>query len=274
MRKATSLKHVNSMALFKFCQRVLNIQRNMRKVNDQEIGQILGFNPSDCSHWKRGKKAVKSVQSISKIADYLNVDNNLISDIANGALTLDEAVYEFTDYSNVNEISKHKPDKDGDLSRRESAINKVVSDLLTKANYVSPPLYMPEILSLFPYIVTQPMEMTDRFSRILKGKNNSYIIKYKKGDLRPQTRLSTAKNLGKIILDYRRSEYVELPEYSDQHIQSEINYFASSLLVPKGFLVKYLSEVDLKKNLVTELASLFWVPKSLMSRRIKEIMIR
>ncbi len=61
MRKAIPAKYTNSVALFKFCQRILYIQRSSGKINDQEIGQILGFNPSDCSHWKRGEKNVKSV---------------------------------------------------------------------------------------------------------------------------------------------------------------------------------------------------------------------
>ena len=41
-------------------------QRN-GKVHDQEVGAILSFNPSDCSHWKRGEKHVKSVFALAKL---------------------------------------------------------------------------------------------------------------------------------------------------------------------------------------------------------------
>ncbi len=272
MRKATVAKHTNSMALFKFCQRVLNIQRDEGRVNDQEIGKILGFNPSDCSHWKRGKKAVKSIFALDKISNYLNVDMTLISDVANGNLTLDEAIYEYSDFTNLNELNSFFKKDSAVVTDRFKAVETLVQELLDRADYTSPPLYLPEILGLFPYISLQTMEMGDRFSRILKGKNSTYIVKYKKGDLRAQTRLSIAKNLGKILLDYRRADFDYLPEFSDQTLQREINHFAGCLLVPTHFIMKEISEVDLKKSLISELASLFWVPKSLISRRLKEVL--
>lgn len=272
MRKATSEKNQNSMALFKFCQRVLNLQRDDGRVNDQEIGRILGFNPSDCSHWKRGKKAIKSIFAIDKISNYLDVDLTLVSDVANGSLSLDEALFEYNEFTNLNELSREQVLDRLAFEPRAKVLGRMVDELIGKAGLTAPPLYLPEILSLFPYISFQTMELSERFSRILKGKNQTYIIKYKKGELRSQTRLSIAKNLGKILLDFKRDEFDYLPAYSDQFILSEINYFASNLLVPRQFLLQEISKVDLRKNLVAELAGMFWVPKSLISLRLKEVL--
>ena len=52
MRRSGTAKFPHSVQLFKFTQKVMVDQRG-GKVNDQEVGSILNFNPSDCSHWKR-----------------------------------------------------------------------------------------------------------------------------------------------------------------------------------------------------------------------------
>ena len=37
------------------------LRKKKHKLHDQEIGAILDFNPSDCSHWKKGEKNIKSI---------------------------------------------------------------------------------------------------------------------------------------------------------------------------------------------------------------------
>src|SRR3954470_8930573 len=94
MKRSGAVKFPNSVQLFKFCQKVLMSQRG-GKVHDQEVGSILSFNPSDCSHWKRGEKNVRSVFSLAKLAEALTVETTLIHDVASGAVGLDEAFYEW-----------------------------------------------------------------------------------------------------------------------------------------------------------------------------------
>jgi len=94
MKRAGAVKFPNSVQLFKFCQKVLMHQRGA-KVRDQEIGNILEFNPSDCSHWKRGEKNVKSVFALAKLAETLQVEAALVHDVASGNSNLDEAYFEF-----------------------------------------------------------------------------------------------------------------------------------------------------------------------------------
>ena len=57
MKRSSSVKFPNSVQLFKFCLKVM-VYKRVSKVRDQEVGAILNFNPSDCSHWKRGEKTL------------------------------------------------------------------------------------------------------------------------------------------------------------------------------------------------------------------------
>ena len=74
------------------------------KVNDQEVGSILNFNPSDCSHWKRGEKNVKSVFALTALANTLGVEPGLIFDIASGAISMDEAFFEYQETKSISKI--------------------------------------------------------------------------------------------------------------------------------------------------------------------------
>ncbi len=85
MKRTAVAKFPSSIQLFKFCQKILSL-KSKKKVKDQDIGSILGFNPSDCSHWKRGEKNVRSFFSLAKIATALEVDQALIHDLAAGVL--------------------------------------------------------------------------------------------------------------------------------------------------------------------------------------------
>jgi len=91
----------------------------------------------------------------------------LVYDVTNGNVTLDEAVYEYKEYVGQNDLRKVEGIDSNELFQRYEGITKVVDKLLDQANYSSPPLYLPEIISLFPFITVQTMELGDRFSRIL-----------------------------------------------------------------------------------------------------------
>ena len=95
MKRSGAVKFPNSVQLFKFCQKVLMSQRGSTRVHDQDVGSILDFNPSDCSHWKRGEKNVRSVFSLAKLAEALQVETALVHDLASGAVNLDEAYFEW-----------------------------------------------------------------------------------------------------------------------------------------------------------------------------------
>jgi len=57
MKKADENRYPHSADLFRFCKEALNIKHNFEvKVIDQHVGAMLGYDPADCSHWKKAKR--------------------------------------------------------------------------------------------------------------------------------------------------------------------------------------------------------------------------
>ncbi|MEN9825187.1 MAG: hypothetical protein RI953_932, partial [Pseudomonadota bacterium] len=109
MRKASEVQRFpHSAVLFKFCLRVLETRRTDSKVHDQDVGNILDYNPSDTSHWKRGKKAVRSIFALEALSRELDVDVELIEDVASGALDFDEAWFDFCESEEESRLSKNQ----------------------------------------------------------------------------------------------------------------------------------------------------------------------
>src|SRR6185295_12883698 len=55
MKKTAENRYPNSATLFKFCKEALEMRYEGNvKVIDQDVGSILGYDPADCSHWKKG----------------------------------------------------------------------------------------------------------------------------------------------------------------------------------------------------------------------------
>lgn len=271
MKRSGAVKFPNSVQLFKFCQKVLMSQRG-GKVHDQEVGSILNFNPSDCSHWKRGEKNVRSVFSLAKLAEALQVEPTLVHDVASGAVGLDEAFYEWQE-SNSFKATVAKAAQAG--SERVAEIRKNVEAFVAaiheQCEFTTPPLYIPEVLRFFAFVQTQPAEMMDKLSRILRVKTGQYSIQYKKGDLKPQTRMGMVKDLARIVFEGERERFPELGALDQNLVELEETIFTASLLVPKALLLSEMAKLDSRRNVVSELAALFWVPKSLVCFQLQDI---
>lgn len=271
MKRAGDAKFPNSVQLFKFCQKVL-VGHNNGKVHDQTIGQILGFNPSDCSHWKRGEKNVKSVFALSKLARALKVESSLIHDLANGVIKLEEAWYEYQ-FSRSYPALLEQAKKCGEeaVIRARKRIDSFVSKLLDQANFATPPLYLPEVMRFFPQIIIQQADLIDVLSRVLRTKPGQYTIKYKKGDLKPQTRMSIAMDLARIILEGERQNYPELGAVDEGLLAYEKVYFAINLILPQEMLRCELAKVDSRCNLLSELSATFWAPKTTIGLQLQNL---
>lgn len=264
-------KHPNSVNLFKFTHMVLSRQKE-RRISHKDIGQILNFKPSDCSHWKKGVKNIKAVHDLNKIAESLGVDNSLIYDLAAGELSYEEAIFEWLETQNILEL----PEMLAEIPRQQlvSSHKKIldfVSQLHKKANFTTPPLFLPEIIRFFPFISIQPADTLYTLTRRDRVRAR-YRIRYKQGNLNPQTRLAIAKDLARVLLEYERSRYPELDEYSESTIGYELLLFTSELLCPKFLLNQELSNINPKLNLITEISKLFWVPKCLANYQLRGLL--
>lgn len=264
------VKFLNSVQLFKFCQKVLSEQKG-KKVHDQDIGSILNFNPSDCSHWKKGEKNVKSVFALEKLSQTLNVEISLVYDLACGLVGLEEAYFEFQEARFLEEtLKKIQSHRSETLKTVYQKVTAYVDSLHRKANFKTAPLYLPEVLQLFPFINQQQIELMDKLSRVLRTKPGHYTIQYRKGELKPHTRMSLALDLGRILLEAERENLVqELGPAQEGLSGFERFVFASSLLCPQKTLGMELWRVDHRKDLISELATLFWVPKLLINFQIQ-----
>ena len=167
MKKTAEIKYPNSANLFQFCRKVLDHKFGGIRVIDQDVGQILGFDPADCSHWKKGKKNIRSIQAMKSIAEHLGVDEKLVVDIASGEIEDSEAFFEFSGYGLFTVDAKLFEGAKKDFYRKNAsdwsqdkekefretfdvnieAIEKIVSEIHTKINFQEAPLYLPEVVS-------------------------------------------------------------------------------------------------------------------------------
>src|SRR5690606_15140160 len=114
--------------------------------------------------------------------------------------------------------------------------------------------------------------MMDKLSRILRVKPGQYSIQFRKGDLRPQTRMSMTKDLARIVFEGERGRFPELGDANRDLVPFEIMVFTAGLLVPKNLLLAEMAKLDSRRNVVSELAALFWVPKSLIGFQLQDIL--
>ena len=99
MKKTEENRYPHSATLFRFCKQALELRYEGNvKVIDQDVGAILGYDPADCSHWKKGKKNIRALSTLRSIADHLSVDERLLIDIASGRMGLEEALFEYRGY--------------------------------------------------------------------------------------------------------------------------------------------------------------------------------
>ena len=293
---ANKARYPNSAGLFQFCRLVLDHKFGGIRVIDQDVGQILGFDPADCSHWKNGKKNIRSIQAVKSIADHLGVDERLVVDVAAGDLGYNEAFNEYSGYG-VFAISPGILDsakKDyyrrhaGTWSKSREAefrryfdpamdeIDRVVAAIHEKINLTEAPLYLPEVVAGYPDLrLVGDADFEKRHKAVIGSKRNGDVttITYQAGmEVQPYMRYCIAKAMARHFLDVSRFENEDFSKYAHHALEVTGNLFAARLLVPVNLVRKELASVDVAKDIVTQLAETFWVSKNFMNRCLKEIL--
>jgi hypothetical protein len=272
MKRSGTVKFPNSVQLFKFCQKVLSHKKG-GKIRDQEIGAILNYNPSDCSHWKRGEKNVRSVFSLAALAEAMAIETAMVHDVAYGTTDLDEGFFEFTESALMKTVSQQMATMNpAELAEIRTRTIDFVNRVISECEFQSPPLYLPEVMRTFSFVSTQPVDMIDKLSRILRVRPGAYVIQFKKGELKAQTRMSMVKDLSRIIFEGERERFPELGALNPSVLALEQVLFTTNLLAPKAMIVKEMAKLDIRRNVVAELAGLFWSPKSLIGFQIQKML--
>lgn len=296
MKKTEENRYPHSATLFRFCKEALEIRYEGNvKVIDQDVGAILGYDPADCSHWKKGKKNIRALSTLRGLADHLNVDERLIIDIASGAVGLDEAVFEYRGYGAFGITGRHLENlkkeyfknpgrwqNDGTPAAFETlfdvnrpAILQAVRAITEQGRFTEAPVYMPEVLQLFPAITivtetTLEKPFVAEYSG--EGADLKLTIRHRASDTRSFIRFLIAKETFNWLVrsghEYGRAFASSPAEVLD--IQA--NAFAGLLLVPGEFLRREVERIDSSMDIVQQLASTFWVSKALMNQRLRDYM--
>jgi hypothetical protein len=305
MKKMTEVKYPNSANLFQFCRRVLDHKFGGIRVIDQDVGQILGFDPADCSHWKKGKKNIRSIQAMKSIANHLGVDEKLIVDVAAGELDETEAFYEYSGYGAFSIDNKIFEAAKKDFYRRnaaswtkdkenefceffdasEAAIDRLVNEIHERINFKEAPLYLPEVVAAYSSISLSPVDSlpaADAAPLNVTQKEQTTSITYVGGtEMRPYMRYRIAKAMAPHFLSQLSDPLnaaastkpnEELSEYAQHLLEVQSNLFAAKLLTPATLLRREMGQVNVAKDIVSQLAEIFWVSKTFMNRRLKDIL--
>jgi len=294
MKKTTEIKYPNSANLFQFCRKVLDQKFGGIRVIDQDVGQILGFDPADCSHWKKGKKNIRSIQAMKSIAEHLGVDEKLVVDIATGDIEDSEALFEYSGYGlfsidaklfeqakkeyyrkNASTWTKEKENEFKiKFDVNEAAIDAIVSEIHTKINFDEAPLYLPEVVTHYPELKLVSSELAaDAKESVEANKSGKNVtITYKSdNEMRPYIRFRIAKAMSQYFLGDLQAELHD--EGYRAHLQDiQGNLFAAKLMTPAALIRKEMQNVNVSKDVVTQLAETFWVSKTFMNRRLKSVL--
>lgn len=305
-KDVTEVRYPQSAELFRFCKEALAIKhKNGVKVIDQHVGAILGFDPADCSHWKRGKKSIRSLNTVNTIAKHLEVDKRLVTDLIAGRTDVPESLQEFRGYGPTElstgfyeelkreyfrdpasfAVNDKSPSLDEITTIDGAAISKVAEALLSRASISSCPVLIPEVLAALPDVRietvlpvasgqpgdearAEPPEQAEPV--VLTGGPGAWVIRVQPGtDQRPYGRFLIAKAIGRSVLDPQRP----LGE-NDERTESRSNHFAAALLMPFQLFNLVMREVDDTRDVVAQLAEAFWVSRSAVNLRLKNLMGR
>lgn len=296
MKKIEANRYPHSATLFKFCKEALEIRYEGNvKVIDQDVGAILGYDPADCSHWKKGKKNIRALATLRSIADHLNIDERLLIDIASGKIGLEEAVFEYRGYGafsltgrNLENLKKEffknpaKWQSEGSVRSFEelfdidrSAIAKVATAVLEQGNFDEAPLYIPEVYQLYPNLHLSSDENLETPIKIInenEGRDLVSRVVFRGPEMRPYMRFLTAKEIFKYLARSENPIASRFTHSPEEVIDIQANIFAGMLLIPSKILRREVEAIDSSLDIVMQLADVFWVSKTLMNQRLRDYM--
>ncbi len=294
MKKTAENLYPHSANLFRFCKEALEIHYDGNvKVIDQDVGAILGYDPADCSHWKKGKKNIRALATLRSLAEHLRIDEHLLVSIAAGRISLPEAVFEFRGYGDFNLQEKPLENLKKEFFKNparwqtergvktfeevfdvnRAAVAHIARDILQLGSFNESPIYVPEVFNLFPHInlllkpgLTEPYEVSNDG----EGQGMSCTIGYRDDDMKPYLRFLLVKELFKFLCATQHPLTARLKSAPQEVRDVQSNIFAGVVLIPDHLLRQEVDNLDSTLDLVTQLTDTFWVSKALMNSRLRD----
>ena len=292
MKKTAENRYPHSATLFRFCKEALEIRYNGNvRVIDQDVGSILGYDPADCSHWKKGKKNIYAMANLKSIAEHLKLDERLLIDMASGKIGLEEGIFEYKGYgkfslngSYAETIKKsffknpEKWQKAGNQQsfeeifdlKRERVIS-VATQILKNGGFEEAPVYLPEVYQMYPGIQLKTSQNPGQSLQIDKtgnGPDLQVTVFVRSDEMRPYLRFLIARQLYQFLIESKNEMIGDLIELPDEIHEIQANIFAANLLVPGYLLRKEIEQVNSSADIIMQLAEHFWVSYSLMNQRL------
>ena len=294
MKKSEENRYPNSAELFKFCKEALIIKHHHEvKVIDQHVGAILGFDPADCSHWKKGKKNIKSIQTVNTIAQHLGMDARMVTDLVSGRMPLEECLQEYRGYGAYEISPKQQEEMKREFFRNPSkfvgeAVGvtfetivdlkrdlslQATEEILKASEVKSCPVMLPELV--IPAHFGGTLRLNPQGNEIPEGaafetqwdETEHWTLVVNRTHSRPHTRSLVARELGKLVLGLSKGT-----EELDEIHCARVNHFAGLLLVPGSLLQRVCRQLPPSSDIVAEMASIFWVGRSVMNARLKDFL--
>ena len=292
MKKTEENRYPHAAVLFRFCKEALEMRYEGNvKVIDQDVGAILGYDPADCSHWKKGKKNIRALATIRTIAEHLNVDDRLLIDITSGRVSFEEAVFEYKGYGAFALAGRHlenlkkeyfrNPDKyqseqgatsfEDLFDTNRPAVAEMVVKILDKADIQEAPVYIPELAKWYPSFIIAQDPSIEKSHEISQADGVS-TFKFKSADARPYMRYLMAKEFFKALIRTKNPIAEKFFTSPDEILEIQANMFVSMILIPKNLLKREVERIDSSFDIINQLAEIFWVSKALMNQRLKDFL--
>jgi hypothetical protein len=151
-----------------------------------------------------------------------------------------------------------------------------VNAIHTKINFSEAPLYLPEIIANYPEISLRGIAMpsTDILHPVqsVREGNKLHLTYQEGGEMRHFVRFHLAKSMANYFLPAKSSQDSELKSYSEHTHEVESNIFAAKLLAPSHIIKKEMKQVNTSKDVVSQLAEIFWVSKTFINGRLQNIL--
>ncbi len=302
MKKTAENRYPHSATLFRFCKEALEIRYEGNvKVIDQDVGAILGYDPADCSHWKKGKKNIRALATLRSIADHLSIDERLLIDIAGGKVGLEEAVFEYRGYGAFALSGRHlenlkkeyfkNPAKwhgEGQVAPPSGLksfeelfdvdrinVTRAAEAVLAAGSFTEAPIYVPELYRLFDnvdLVQDDALDSAVKVELLGEGSNARTVVRYRGPEMRPYVRFLLAKELFKHLCRVGHAACAKFTASPSEVLDIQANLFAGMLLVPGKMLRKEVERIDSSIDIVTQIAETFWISKALMNQRLRDYM--
>ncbi len=279
MKKMVADRYPHSATLFRFCKEALTLRHGGQvKVIDQDVGALLSFDPADCSHWKKGRKNIRSLDMLRLLSTQFQINEQVLIDIVAGRITLDEALLDLNDYKVRLQHSATRNVQGSDLLRKKLNTDKTIlirsrfRDIAQTAQVFLRHVRFSDTTidfhNLKTHITVQPdphlatVTQTDR-------QNGQTIIRYRGEQWQGHTRFLVLREVCKELHRERCDIFSAFFELTEDDVDAIAHTFAAQTLVPTDELRHEMHALDPSKNVIEQLAEKFGLPKTLMNQRIQ-----